>query len=85
MSSAHSRAELKRFLLAALDSTYGLSFTVRDGPANARSLAISTFLSIRREILDDYPTAVDLQIKPVPYTKDQIAIFNLPHVNGEDL
>lgn len=83
-SSLHSRADLKRFLLLALDHTYGLTYTVRDGPPNARSLAISALTSAKRELLESEPRAMDLQIKPVPYTKDLIAIFALPRINGED-
>lgn len=85
MSSAHTRAELHRHLLAALDVTLGHSYEIIDGPPNARSLAISTLISLKRELLDDYPAIADLQIKPIPYTKNGIAIFNLPSTpNGED-
>lgn len=71
------RDQLKAFLLQALDEATGLILTVDGGETNARSLAIAALTAAKRELLQDEPRLLDLVIKAVPYTKDQIALHKI--------
>lgn len=70
-------AELKALISQALETPRGIILKVFGGESNARTNAITALNAAKRELIVDLPEVLDLQIKPVPGRKDEIAIKKL--------
>lgn len=69
------RDELKGLLARVLEDGLGVIVPVIGGESNARTLAITALNAAKRELVEHDKRYLDLVIKPMPYTKDKIAIY----------
>lgn len=84
-NSLDRRALLKAALVRACDSETGLKLTINGGEMNARSLAIVALAAAKRElVLAGDNRVLNLVIKPMPFTKNQIVIYKLDDILDEE-
>lgn len=75
LSGPTHRAQL---ILSALDTPHGIVLTVTGDEPNARSLAISALSATKRELLPDHPTLLNLTIRPLSGSSNEIALLYQP-------
>lgn len=80
---ANRPGELQGIILQALATPLGVIVRVAGGDRNKRQLAISALSAAKRELILDHPKALDIQIRAVPGTTDEIAIKHLESFDGE--
>lgn len=75
--------DLILLIAQALATAHGILLVVTGNGPNRRSQAITVLTAAKRSMIPDYPDALNLNIRPVPGTDDQIALVRLSDPLGE--